>query len=230
MKKVAYPVITIVLIGGLILVRDYIVAKNSYLRKNHPAAFRQNRDVRDQQQSTQVQSAANDDNQMLFIAPIEKATSRITKKPFGLYVTPQNSPVKPERFTGYHTGTDFETFADEQNKDVPIYAITAGKIIMKEWASGYGGVLVESAMIDNQPVTIIYGHLNIDSIDKKTGDSLNAGEKIGILGQGYSQQTDGERKHLHLGIHKGSGVDILGYVNNKADLMNWIDPTSVLGF
>ena len=33
---------------------------------------------------------------------------RITKKPFGIFITTQNSPVQPERFSGYHTGVDVE--------------------------------------------------------------------------------------------------------------------------
>src|SRR5579863_6635904 len=41
--------------------------------------------------------------------PISGGLSRVTKKPFGIYVTPQNSPVQPEKFTGFHTGIDFET-------------------------------------------------------------------------------------------------------------------------
>src|SRR5579859_5107314 len=70
--------------------------------------------------------------------PISDARSRITKKPFGIYITPQNSPVQPERFHGYHTGTDFETFPAEQNVDVPIYAACAGKLLRKDYESGYG--------------------------------------------------------------------------------------------
>lgn len=162
--------------------------------------------------------------------PVARAKDRITKKPFGIYITSKNSPVQPERFSGYHTGTDFETFPEEQNSDVPVYAITSGKIILEKWASGYGGVLVESAEINGQPVTIIYGHINLASINKKTGDSLSAGEQIGFLGKGYSQETDGERKHLHLGIHKGSAVSILGYVQNKNDLGQWIDLLSIFNF
>src|SRR5438105_4096773 len=46
--------------------------------------------------------------------PIGNSLSRVTKKPFGIYITPQNSPVQPEKFKGYHTGVDFETTADEQ--------------------------------------------------------------------------------------------------------------------
>lgn len=49
--------------------------------------------------------------------PINSALERVTKKSFGIYVTPQSSPVSPEKFTGYHTGVDFEITPDEENKD-----------------------------------------------------------------------------------------------------------------
>ncbi|NTU99252.1 hypothetical protein HGA64_04600 [Candidatus Falkowbacteria bacterium] len=45
----------------------------------------------------------------VFVPPISDALSRVTKKPFGIKVSPKNSSVSPERFTGYHTGVDFET-------------------------------------------------------------------------------------------------------------------------
>jgi hypothetical protein len=38
-----------------------------------------------------------------FVAPLDRASGRVTKKPFGIFVTPQNSPVQPERFRGFHT-------------------------------------------------------------------------------------------------------------------------------
>lgn len=154
--------------------------------------------------------------------PINQANTRVTKKPFGIYITPKTSPVQPERFTGYHTGTDFETFASEANADVPFYAICPGKILIKRTASGYGGVFVQSCTINNEAVTIIYGHIKLSSIAKNIGDSLSAGEKIGFLGQPPTE-TDGERKHLHLGIHKGTAVNILGYVQTQAELSAWLD-------
>ena len=61
-------------------------------------------------------------------APIDKADQRVTKKPVGIFITKANSPVSPERFYGYHTGTDFETFSEEANVFVPVYAICEGKI------------------------------------------------------------------------------------------------------
>lgn len=178
--------------------------------------------------SSPSQSAQNenptDNAPTALVWPINRAPERVTKKPFGIYITPQNSPVKPERFSGYHTGTDFEVFPDELNKDVPIQAICSGPILEKRIASGYGGVLVQSCTLNNAPVTVVYGHLNLQSIPKKPGDELSQSEQIGLLGADKSLQTDGERKHLHLSIHKGSSANIKGYVGNKKDLSAWIDP------
>ena len=155
--------------------------------------------------------------------PIADALSRVTKKPFGLYVTPNFSPVKPERFTGYHTGVDFETTPGEAKIDVPIFAICPGKILIKKTASGYGGVVNESCTIAGQAVTVTYGHLRLASIIKKVGQALAQGEQLGVLGTGYSTETDGERKHLHLGIHKGASAVINGYVATAAELKPWIN-------
>lgn len=163
------------------------------------------------------------------VSPISNPESRITKKFFGTYVTPKNSPVMPERFTGYHTGLDFETTAAEQNTDVQINVICDGKLLQKGYASGYGGYAVQACAINNQAVTIVYGHLRESSIAPKVGQELSAGDHLAVLGTGYSTETDGERKHLHLGIHIGTIVDILGYVPNKSQLSGWLDPKIVLG-
>jgi murein DD-endopeptidase MepM/ murein hydrolase activator NlpD len=168
-------------------------------------------------------------NQMpLLTEPISGGLSRVTKKPFGIYVSPGHSPVTPERFTGYHTGIDFETTPAEQNTDVPIYAACAGKLLLKEYASGYGGVAVQACVLDGQNVTIIYGHLRLSSITPNVGGYLTPGQQIAVLGTGYSSETDGERKHLHFGIHKGTAVNILGYVQKQDDLSGWLDPTQFL--
>lgn len=160
--------------------------------------------------------------------PISQAKQRITKKPFGIFVSPGHSPISPERFTGYHTGVDFETFSNEQNSDVPVYAFCQGNLLYKNWVSGYGGVAIQSCVINGQPVTVLYGHLQLTSIDFKIGDKLSSGQKIGVLGKGYSTETDGERKHLHLSIHRGNGIELLGYVQDENQLKNWIDPAALI--
>lgn len=164
-----------------------------------------------------------------WVAPISNARARITKKPFGLYVTPKNSPVSPERFTGYHTGVDFETFPNEQAIDVPIVAVCDGKLIYKNWVSGYGGVAVESCTLNGRPVTVLYGHLKLSSIAPALHTTLTAGQKLAVLGKGYSIETDGERKHLHLAVHQGTAINVLGYVQTKSALTAWLDPATLLG-
>lgn len=186
----------------------------STFKKNSPAA-----------QSTFLKTAATSPNSAdSFVPPLPNAGKRVTKKPFGIYITPATSPVQPERFTGYHTGADFEIFPNELNAVVPVAAVCNGKLLVKEWASGYGGVAVESCTLNNQPITVIYGHLNIASVKPAVGEIMQAGQPFADLGANKSQQTDGERKHLHLGFHKGTSINILGYVQNKSELQNWINP------
>ncbi len=160
--------------------------------------------------------------------PISNALSRVTKKPFGIKVSPSDSPVSPERFSGYHTGVDFETLAEEQNIEVPIYAVCPGQLVFKKYVSGYGGVAVQSCQINGSDTTVLYGHLKLSSIAAKLNQQLAAGEHIGILGAGYSAETDGERKHLHLGIHKGKTITLLGYVQRPEELDKWIDALTLL--
>lgn len=154
--------------------------------------------------------------------------ARVTKKPFEIYITPQNSPVQPEKFTGYHTGVDFETTSAEANIDVSVSAFCDGKLLLKKYATGYGGVAVQSCVLNNESVTVIYGHLKLASIAPIVGQTLKKGDLLGVLGKGYSTETDGERKHLHFGIHVGSTINILGYVQKQSDLSGWLDPAQFI--
>lgn len=236
MKKTIATAIIVIVTAGTVFF--FFLAKN-ILRKNNlsiPAAG-VNKSVQNpssiptdaQEQSvTAAQNTPSDQNTSLFQSPLDCTAQRVTKKPFGIFITPQNSPVQPERFHGWHTGTDFEIFPEELDADVPVHAICSGTIALKEYASGYGGVLVENCELENQPITVIYGHLKLASIMKNTGDNLNNGETIGILGRAFSFETDGERKHLHFGIHKGKSVNVLGYVQSQSELSEWIDPCSLV--
>jgi len=157
-----------------------------------------------------------------FVAPISLSRERITKKPFGIRVTPETSPLEPERFSGYHTGVDYETFEDEQNTDVPIYAICGGELLQKHTASGYGGVLVQACKRNGEDIRVIYGHIALGSVAHTIRDFIAAGEQIGLLGEA-GQDTDEERKHLHLGVHGGTRVDFAGYVAKEEKLSAWMD-------
>ncbi|MFW5884788.1 MAG: peptidoglycan DD-metalloendopeptidase family protein [Patescibacteria group bacterium] len=158
--------------------------------------------------------------------PLEKPKERVTKKDFGIYITPQNSPVEGERFRGYHTGVDWEVFPEEIDLEVPVEAICTGDLFVKKFVSGYGGVAVQKCDLEKRPVSVIYGHLDISSVSKNLGEELKAGEELGNLGGHKSSETDGERKHLHLGIYRGSNFSYRGYVDSEEELSDWIDPCS----
>ena len=153
------------------------------------------------------------------VEPAPEFKNRITKKPFGILIDPQTSPVQPEKFSGYHTGVDIEF--EDVNNAVPVVAVADGRVLNSTQAEGYGGVVTIQHTINNQNIIGIYGHLKIDSLPK-VGAIISAGEQIGTLGEGGSKDTDGERKHLHFGLGKTN--DIKGYVNSKKELEQWFDP------
>jgi murein DD-endopeptidase MepM/ murein hydrolase activator NlpD len=165
-----------------------------------------------------------DNKNTTIVFPVENFKERITKKPFGIYITPETSPIQPERFRGYHTGADVE-YGDTTG-DVPVSAIAAGTIIFSGRVSGYGGVIVIKHSIDNKNYLALYGHLNPATLAAKN-TAVISGEKIGILGKGGTAETDGERKHLHFSVYTGSDLNFKGYVQNKEELNKWIDPLTL---
>lgn len=152
------------------------------------------------------------------VFPIAEFKKRITKKPFGIYITPQNSPIQPERFSGYHTGVDVE-YGDVDG-EVPVFAISDGQIVLAKWVSGYGNTLVLKTTIEKEILFVVYGHLDQQSFSQNV--QVKRGEKIGILGESKTQATDFERKHLHLAIVKNK-LDLAGYVKTKEELNQWYD-------
>ncbi len=162
------------------------------------------------------------------VYPLHDFLARITKKHFGQYITPQNSPVSPERFSGYHTGVDAEAKPNEASTDVPVYAIAPGTVVMSRRVSGYGGVVMIAHRVDNQTVTALYGHLDSTTVTVQVGDTVAVGQRFAALGAGGTTETDGERQHLHFGLLSGSSTNIKGYVSTKAGLAPWVDPVAWL--
>lgn len=157
--------------------------------------------------------------------PTEGFLDRITVKPFGIYITPSTSPVQPERFSGYHTGADAE-YSDVED-EVEVVAIADGTVKTAKTATGYGGVVVIEHAIDVVTYQTVYGHLDPNDLPA-TGAALKQGDRIGQLGEGGTDETDGERKHLHLALYKGSSVNLRGYVETEAELDQWQDPVGLI--
>lgn len=161
-----------------------------------------------------------------FAAPLDHVEERI-KKTFGLYITPQTSPVQPDRFYGIHTGVDWEVFPEELEREMPVAAICSGTLAIKKRANGYGGVAVQRCAFEGAPVTVIYGHLRLASVLFEPGQEIAIGETIGFLGAHLSEETDGTRKHLHLAVHRGENIKLNGYISQRKDLTEWLDPLSL---
>lgn len=166
----------------------------------------------------------------LYHEPLKDASIRPVLLGFGKYVTPDPSinPIDPpERFIGYHVGADFEVTNAELTEDVPVFAICDGTVSYSGFASGYGGLVVERCVIRKKEVSVLYGHLTLDSL-VKDGSTLKKGDAIATLAAPQSHDSDGNRKHLHLGIHIGTETDDRGYVQTPEEMGEFIDPLSIL--
>jgi hypothetical protein len=226
---IIFVILVITLVSFFLFVKKSLAPQsNSATESQFNGAGQQNLNNDNMQIPSQPKQDNNQKAIIQTIDPLSGALSRITKKPFGMLINPKTSPVQPERFAGYHNAVDLEITPEEQSIDVLVKALCDGKILVAKTASGYGGVMVQSCNLDGQAVTVIYGHIRLSSVTAKVGGQLNAGDVFAQLGKGFSGQTDGERKHLHLGIHKGNDVNILGYVQTKSQLSTWIDPAKYL--
>jgi hypothetical protein len=139
-----------------------------------------------------------------------------------------------DRFNGYHVGDDLEVLQDNKKAE-KVYAISDGRVNFVDWVDGYGGVVTinhplclggpgyESECI---PFSSLYGHLDIESITVAKNDNVMAGDVIGILGEGETSETDGERKHLHFAIAEEHDIPLSGYITDYNRLVNWINPVS----
>lgn len=172
----------------------------------------------------------NIDNEILSTnIPLTNWFERITKKPFGILIVPETSPVQPEKFSGYHTGTDFEVIENEIESEVEVLAICDGEVVESKYVSGYGGVLIQSCEIYDKKILVLYGHIDL-SIPKSRTSSKNIkkGEIVSILADDQSYSSGGERKHLHLGIIRGTTINYKGYVESESSLSNWLDFQKVI--
>lgn len=185
--------------------------------------FAKRPDLSDEEFERFLQSLDLDPASPVLFYPMEGFLSGITKKHFGVFVEPGQSPVSQERFRGWHTGADAETDGQDPDKDIPISAIAEGTVAVSKNASGYGGVLAIRHAVGKRSVLAIYGHLRSSSMPAVDA-RVSAGEKIAVLGKGFSPETDGERRHLHFGLYRGEDIAIAGYAAREGDLAQWYDP------
>jgi len=210
MKKFLIPILILIIAAG-ILIYYFVFSKEKNTTTSSPSP-------------SLIASSSPTENPNGLVEPIVQFKQRITKKPFGIYITPQNSPVQPERFSGYHTGADVEY--EDVTADVPVYAIADGKVVYSQYVSGYGGVFMIEIQLNGAAHTILYGHIRPSSLPK-VGAVVSKSEQLAVLGTGYSTETDNERRHLHFGVLSNNRIDVKGYVQSESQLSGWIDPVSL---
>jgi len=227
MKKIFILVVLIALILVASQLAYYFISKKQNSAPDNSSSFPIEKNNFDEKSEGDGKLPLDiKDNKNSF--PISDAASRITKKPFGIYINPGSSPVQPEKFTGYHTGTDFEVKDEELDQDVEVSAICRGEIVKQQRVTGYGGVIIQKCDIDNKEVRVLYGHLVLAKKITSVGDLVTSGDKIAVLADQNSEDAFGERKHLHLGIYPGKEIDWRGYVASENELARWLNPAQVL--
>lgn len=111
--------------------------------------------------------------------------------------------------SGYHQGVDLLAPAR-----TPIYAAAAGVVrVSQESFGGYGVAVTIDHVIDGQKVSTLYGHMTYGSRAVSSGQVVEAGQIIGLVGSTGSSTAN----HLHFEVHiNGSVVDPWAWLQANA--------------
>lgn len=170
--------------------------------------------------------------------PIDGYWERQTVKGFGTNVTAEFHAQRralfpnnglPNQFTGIHAGVDIEyNQPSDVGIPIPIRAAADGEVVTVTMAAGYGGVIVVRHQAP-ESVTTLYGHLRLADRRVNPGDRVAAGQTLAFLGESFTVDTSGARKHLHFSVHKGPAAELAGHVSSAAALeAGWYNPNDWL--
>lgn len=138
--------------------------------------------------------------------PVERKESLFITSPYGERVDPIRKNEKQ-----IHHGVDIRT-----RKDNVLATENNGKVINVDNRTTTGGgktVTVEYTRENGSKTQVQYMHLS--QIDVKEGDTVNAGQKLGVSGTTGTRVTG---EHLHFGV-----------INISADnKKNWVNPAAYL--
>jgi murein DD-endopeptidase MepM/ murein hydrolase activator NlpD len=111
--------------------------------------------------------------------------------------------------SGYHQGVDLLAPGGQ-----PIFAAAAGVVsTSSESFGGYGVGIVIEHVINGQKVSTTYGHMTYGSRQVQAGDTVAAGQLIGLVGSTGSSTAN----HLHFEVHiNGQVVDPYAWLQQNA--------------
>lgn len=111
--------------------------------------------------------------------------------------------------SGYHQGVDLLAPQGQ-----PIFAAAAGVVsVSSESYGGYGVGIVIEHVINGQKVSTTYGHMTYGTRQVQAGQTVSAGQLIGLVGSTGSSTAN----HLHFEVHiNGSVVDPYAWLQQNA--------------
>ena len=156
--------------------------------------------------STSLKRTGFDLAQGQYSMPVSRDVFMLVTSPYG----PRKDPMDRTK-TQIHHGIDIKT-----NSDAVLATENNGTIVAVNHNTNTGSgksVTVEYSRADGSATRIQYMHLSQINVQK--GDSVNAGQKLGVSGNTGSRTTG---EHLHLGV-----------INVSADgKQQWVNPAAYL--
>ena len=156
--------------------------------------------------STSLRRTGFDLAQGQYSMPVSRDVFMLVTSPYG----PRKDPMDRTK-TQIHHGIDIKT-----NSDAVLATENNGTIVAVNHNTNTGSgksVTVEYSRADGSATRVQYMHLSHINVQK--GDSVNAGQKLGVSGNTGSRTTG---EHLHLGV-----------INVSADgKQQWVNPAAYL--
>jgi len=156
--------------------------------------------------STSLKRTGFDLAQGQYSMPVSRDVFMLVTSPYG----PRKDPMDRTK-TQIHHGIDIKT-----NSDAVLATENNGTIVAVNHNTNTGSgksVTVEYSRADGSATRVQYMHLSHINVQK--GDSVNAGQKLGVSGNTGSRTTG---EHLHLGV-----------INVSADgKQQWVNPAAYL--
>ena len=156
--------------------------------------------------NSELKSTGMDLPQGEYSMPVKRDSFMLITSPYG----PRKDPMDRSR-TQVHHGIDIKT-----NGDAVLATENNGTVVAVNHNTNTGGgktVTVEYARPDGSKTQVQYMHLS--QIDVKKGDTVQAGQKLGVSGN-TGTRTTGE--HLHFGVINISSEGKQQWVNPAAYL------------
>lgn len=117
--------------------------------------------------------------------------------------------VAPCRYcSSYHRGVDFVP-----GNGSPTYAMADGVVTQSEFSGGYGQHVYIEHRINGQNMMTVYAHLQRNSSPLRVGDTIQAGEFIGLVGNTGTSTGP----HLHFEVRvDGVYIDPFAFLTSNA--------------